>query len=112
MVCPSSWGRPNYRYFIGDPCISGRSDQAKQYLSCGVPVLASDAGENNRFVTDNFNGFLCNDVDGYVRGVNRFIEMDDVNFAQFCSNAMSLTAEFSIPDYCRLLIEQCESRHQ
>jgi len=39
--------------------ISKSAFKAKQYLSAGIPTLASDIGENSKFVKHNVNGYLC-----------------------------------------------------
>lgn len=52
--------------------------KAKQYLSCGVPVVASDIGENNKFIIDGANGFLCEDPDGFIDAIDQIVDRKSV----------------------------------
>lgn len=42
-----------------------------QYMACGVPVVASAVGANQRIVTDDVNGFLAADDVGWFRALDR-----------------------------------------
>jgi len=41
-----------------------------QYMSCGLPVLASPVGENNKVVKQGYNGFLCNHSDEWLSSLS------------------------------------------
>jgi len=65
--------RPVWKYFaasdlsvlVSPPAQSeGGSNSIMEALACGVPVIATDAGNNPELIKDNFNGFLikCGDI--------------------------------------------------
>ncbi len=78
--------------------------KTKQYLSVGVPVLASDVGENKKFAFDNKNGFLCKTGIDFLNAINRIANMDDIEYFKMSKNALSLKRNYSIDNYCRLLL--------
>lgn len=78
--------------------------KAKQYLSCGVPVIASDIGENSRFVIDNFNGMLCQNPMMFGKAIEQFYKMKKEEYCVFSKNALENVDSFSVKRYCDLLI--------
>jgi glycosyltransferase involved in cell wall biosynthesis len=59
----------------------------KQYLSCGVPVIASDIGDNNQFVTNNKDGYLCKTNNDWGKYLKKMIAMSEVEYSHFCNSA-------------------------
>lgn len=57
----------------------------KQYLACGVPVLASNVGENGRFLIQGETGFLCEDSE-WVQKITFFKNIDDAEYQRFSKN--------------------------
>lgn len=57
----------------------------KQYLACGVPVLASDVGENAKFLEVGINGFLCKDTEWEER-IAFFRNLSQIEYQQFIQN--------------------------
>ncbi len=55
----------------------------KQYLACGVPVLASDVGDNKLFIKNEENGFLCHDKNDWIKYINYFYNLDADNYLKF-----------------------------
>lgn len=78
--------------------------KAKQYLSCGVPVLASPIGENLKIVKDGYNGFICNTARCFRKKIIEFNEMKDTTYYQFRDNALLDIPKFRIDQYCRELL--------
>ena len=77
----------------------------KQYLSCGVPVLASRVGENKRFLQQGYNGFFCDtpeDFRDYIEHVN---EMNDDAYYLLSKNAVASAGSFSMETYCNVLMD-------
>jgi glycosyltransferase involved in cell wall biosynthesis len=79
--------------------------KAKQYLSCCIPVIASDVGENNKFVHDNFNGIICNTPEDFKNAIIRFINMPDQEYFDLSKNCLKDIENYSIDGYCKKLIE-------
>lgn len=80
--------------------------KAKQYLSCGVPVIGSDIGENNRFIHHGFNGFLCDEFNGFGQMIDKIVEMSDETYSKFVINSIASTPSFSIQKYCEILLRK------
>jgi len=59
-----------------DFTIAKSAFREKQYLSCGVPVLASPIGENLKFVKDGVNGFICKNS---IEFKNRIIQIKNMS---------------------------------
>ncbi len=80
--------------------------KAKQYLSVGIPTIASDVGENNKFVRHNENGFLCKNNDhDFADAIMKFSEMSDDRYFEFSKNARSNKQDFSMKNHCKRLLE-------
>lgn len=84
--------------------LSKSAFKLKQYLNNGVPVLSSDLPENNYFLNDGVNGFLCSTTGKFKQ---RIIEINEMNNADYMK--MSMKARQSIPDfnlttYCNTLV--------
>lgn len=68
----------------------GRSKSAfklKQYLSCGVPSLASDTGDNKYFVQHGKNGYLCRTEAEWEKYISALHAMPDETFRSLCKEA-------------------------
>lgn len=80
--------------------------KAKQYLSCGVPTIASDVGENKSFVQHQKNGLLCDTIDDFVAAISYFSTMDAALYQQFVEASLDGIPKFSMPNYCTILYEK------
>jgi len=80
--------------------------KAKQYLSCGVPVLASNIGENSVFVNKN-NGYLCNTTDDYLSAIIDLTNLNTEEYIKLSRNAIAEKETYSMHAYCGRLIEIC-----
>lgn len=68
----------------------GRSKSAfklKQYLSCGVPALASDTGDNKYFIQHGKNGYLCKTEAEWEKYISTLYTMSDKAFRSLCKEA-------------------------
>jgi glycosyltransferase involved in cell wall biosynthesis len=82
----------------------------KQYMSCGVPVLASAVGENKRFIAEGFNGFLCNTPDDYREKLCYLHELSDDRYAQISANAKTSSQAFNMTAHGEELLKQIATR--
>ncbi len=76
----------------------------KQYLSCGVPVLASPVGENVRFVRHGVNGLLCADAQAFRQGLFRIAGITDAHYAHMGREALASVPQFDLEGYCTGLL--------
>lgn len=77
----------------------------KQYLSCGVPALASPVGENPNFIFHGENGFLCQTDMEFERYMDFFMAMNDEDYKAFSLNAHNSAVNWRTSRYCDILIE-------
>ncbi len=49
----------------------------KQYLSCGVPVLATSNGENKYFLNNGYNGFFCDSPSEFYKMIIYLNDLDE-----------------------------------
>lgn len=80
--------------------------KAKQYLSCGVPTIASDIGENKNFVLHQKNGIICVDSVDFLKAIHLFENMESSEYQQYMKNALANLDSFSMASYCQILIEK------
>lgn len=78
--------------------------KAKQYLSTGVPVIASDVGENDLFVLDQENGAICQNRQELVEALVEFQTMSEETYWRLSENALAGRHPYSIERYCGLLL--------
>ncbi len=76
----------------------------KQYMSCGVPVLASGTGENNVFLKDGINGYTCNSAAEFADRITLLANSSDDEYYKLSRQAQATVAEFSMAQYCHTLI--------
>ena len=74
--------------------------KVKQYLSCGVPVLASPIGENLTFVKNRVNGFLCENSKDFKQRIIQINNMNNHEYSNLSKHAIQALDEFSIKKYC------------
>ncbi|WNJ17639.1 glycosyltransferase [Pontibacter sp. G13] len=78
--------------------------KAKQYLSCGVPTIASDVGENQHFISDGRNGFLCDTSDEFLKAVNQIANANPTEYQSLMTHSIESTVQFSLSEYCSILL--------
>ena len=104
-----------YRYIAGFDCgIAPLTDtefnraksayKMKQYMSCGVPVLASPVGENNTFLQDGKQGFICFDANDFLQNIIKLHNMNELQYATISDEARSSLNGFMLGNYCSQLI--------
>ena len=79
----------------------------KQYMSCGVPVLASRIGENLRFLHHGENGFLCRTVEEFRQGIYRMAGNSDTEYNALCRAAFRSIRSFDQELYARAFLKAC-----
>lgn len=77
----------------------------KQYFSCGVPALGTATGENGRFLIHESNGLICDSVEDYFQGLNRFREMNQQEYQKFSEAALGSVNQFNLDSYCNKLLD-------
>lgn len=80
--------------------------KAKQYLSCGVPVIGSKIGENTFFIKDNKNGFLVQNTADFVEKIKKVVCMNATTYMKFSTAAFQSKKAFSIQNYCATLVKK------
>jgi len=89
---------------VGHPFNQAKSAfKAKQYLSCGVPVVASDVGENGTFVNAK-NGRLCQNVADFENAIHFFMGLSEEHYRRYCQKALEGARAFSMEVYCKHLL--------
>ena len=79
--------------------------KVKQYLNNGIPVLCNNLPENNRFVVDGYNGFLCSNVHEFQKRIHEFHTMSDEDYFKFSANAKKSSEHFDHGYFFRALNE-------
>jgi glycosyltransferase involved in cell wall biosynthesis len=74
--------------------------KTKQYMNNGVPVLSVDIPENNLFINDGKDGFLCNSPDDFRKRIIEIQSMDDKQYQLFSDHAKNASSAFSLAIYC------------
>jgi glycosyltransferase involved in cell wall biosynthesis len=78
--------------------------KVKQYLSCGVPVLASSVGENVNFILQGINGFLYDLPGEYASQINHFAGIEKDKYFEMSKIASGKSYLFRTEKYCENLI--------
>lgn len=72
----------------------------KQYLSCGVPILASPVGENLSFINDEKNGFLCKNKAEFKEKIETIKNMNNDEYQLLMKNTQVDLNIFSVQKFC------------
>jgi glycosyltransferase involved in cell wall biosynthesis len=78
--------------------------KSKQYLSVGVPAIASDVGENSKYVLNEINGIIFTSSEELKKAIERFIEMQDDEYAFFSKNALKHKSNYSLKKYFETIV--------
>lgn len=73
--------------------------KAKQYMNNGIPVLSTNLPENNQFVIDGFNGFLCDTIEDFKSRIIHFNEMSKEQYEEFSINSRASIMHFNHRKY-------------
>ncbi|WMX13483.1 hypothetical protein [Aureispira sp. CCB-E] len=80
--------------------------KAKQYLSCGVLTIASNVGENSRYVKHGYNGFIADQPSDFVDFIHQVATMSQAEYRVYLENAFNSYENFSMHNYCLLLLQK------
>lgn len=69
--------------------------KAKQYLNNGVPVLSSDLKENNKYVIDGYNGFLCKSQHDFLNKIIHIYSMSNDEYMKLSNNSKKSIVNFN-----------------
>lgn len=83
--------------------------KAKQYLSCGVPVLGSAVGENKTFIRHGTNGFICKNAAEYGSRLSDLANMPVEKYVVLSRGACATETCFSMIHYCRQFLQIASS---
>ncbi len=75
----------------------------KQYMSCGVPVLASRTGENNFFLNEGLDGYFCENSKEFYDKIKYFSDISDEKYHEYCKNAFNSVKNFNLELYITTL---------
>jgi glycosyltransferase involved in cell wall biosynthesis len=78
--------------------------KAKQYLACGVPVVASAVGENAAYIYHGQNGWLCTSSEDWKTALTHFKTMSQERYSQYVCAALAGRDRFSIMGYVERLL--------
>lgn len=81
----------------------------KQCLSCGVPVLGSKVGENQRYLQDGINGYLCDTPDDYLEKI-MVLKNEKELYRSLSQNAVATFPAFSVQSYCEGFLKYCTKK--
>ncbi|HRH54596.1 MAG TPA: glycosyltransferase [Chitinophagales bacterium] len=81
----------------------------KQYLSCGIPVTASPVGENNTFLKDGINGFICKNADDFYEKITYIHELNQQDYNKMCRAARAGLPDFCVDKYIGELIHVADN---
>ena len=76
----------------------------KQYLNNGAPVLSSDLPENNFFLLDGINGFLCATPEEFGKRLTALHELSDADYLKLSMKARQSASSFNMTTYCETLL--------
>ncbi len=82
----------------------------KQYLSCGIPVIASNVGENKNFVNDGVNGFLYNTPKDFKGKLDLVKNLSEEKYRCLSGHARESSVLFTMRDYCNHFLEFCKKQ--
>ena len=79
--------------------------KAKQYLSCGIPTIACDVGDNKLFVKHGHNGYIIDSHLSYSQAINKIAEMGDFEYSHLSENALLSKTNYSMKNYCQNILQ-------
>jgi len=83
--------------------LSKSAFKLKQYLNNGVPVLSSALSENNFFLQDGENGFLCSTPEQFRQRIIEISKMTDADYMKLSIQARQSNSDFNLKTYCETL---------
>jgi len=81
----------------------------KQYLSCGIPSVASDIGENSKFIVQNLNGILCTGSGDFFHAMEKISKMPAEDYRRMIYAAVNSKDKFSMELFSRTILDYFDS---
>ncbi len=69
--------------------------KVKQYMNNGIPVICNNLPENNNYVLDKYNGYLCDSSIEFSQRITEIREMSDEEYWEISKNARNSIQNFS-----------------
>ena len=79
--------------------------KVKQYLSCGIPSVASDIGENSKFIMKNLNGILCTSASDFFHAIEKISKMPGEDYRRMIYAAIDSRDKFSMELFSRTILD-------
>lgn len=77
----------------------------KQFLSCGIPVLASPVGENSNFLINKVNGFICKNDSEFMDKITFYNQLNPQEYEKWKENILMRNEDFSIDKVSKQFLE-------
>lgn len=84
----------------------------KQYMNNGVPVMSSDVAENNHFIREGVNGYLCRTSADFTKRILEIHFMDVHAYSKLSAGATVSIHTFNHVTYCNTLFKIFSSSNQ
>lgn len=84
----------------------------KQCLNNGVPVLSSNISENNLFIDQGKNGYVCDTADDFRKRIIEFQEMEEDDYKRFSENARNSIHRFDLKNFCENFMRVFEKNEE
>jgi glycosyltransferase involved in cell wall biosynthesis len=98
-------------YLEGSSASYGVPMKIKEYLACGLPVIASAVGEINRFMNSNAGIVIKPEVEELVEALTNILSLSPEHYASMSAAARKLAEGYSWDDlyarYFRFVLECC-----
>lgn len=76
-----------------------------QYMSVGVPVIASKVGGNREIIQDGINGFLVNSEDEWLEKLSYLIENPDIRYKMGLAGRKTVEEKYSLEVTAPIFLE-------
>lgn len=73
--------------------------KVKQYLNNDIPVLSTDLPENNNYLLNGINSFLCKSAYDFHQRIKEFHDMKEEDYLQFSRKALKSVDQFNHEKY-------------
>jgi glycosyltransferase involved in cell wall biosynthesis len=95
--------------YLSTSLFEGLSNSIMEAMSAGLPVVATDVGDNRYLIVDSYNGFIvpCKDVSLIAEKLEYLINFEDIRKEYGNNSRLKIVNEFSeerlLEDYIKVL---------